>query len=553
MVCIRKNLSFLVLCLLVFFGQAQPPLNYAITFSDKANSSFSIDHPEAFLSSRAIERRQKQNIPVTFSDLPITPMYKDSVLKVKSIRFLSQSKWFNTLFVEIQDTSVLVKLSLYPFIASIERLPGTADKKAAEVRKKLEILEGNEEGLTAADYGRGYNQIAMLNGTFLHGLGYSGQNMLIAVIDAGFTGAPEMPALSRLWKEGRVLATYDFVAKQQDVFDHGTHGTYVLSTMAAWQPGTLIGTAPEASYLLLRSEDGGGEYLAEEYFWVAAAEMADSAGADVVNTSLGYSTFDDADQDHAYADMDGNTTFITRGADMAASKGMLVINSAGNSGNADWYYITAPADGDSVLTVGAVGPDRQYASFSSKGPSYDGRIKPNVAAQGSSAVFAGLEGGAFSGSGTSFSSPILAGMAACLWQAHPEASNMDIYRAIEASGDHFLTPDPFTGHGIPDFGLAHLKLLNIKEKYLKEGIVLAALPNPFSGRLYVYLGTRSAENAEITLTDMAGRKVYERDHGLRADEEQLINLGDLSFLPAGVYLLRVETGNGVRVEKVVKQ
>ena len=552
------GLTNYIACLLLVFQSfsllsQRGPFQYSIVFSDKSNSGYSIDRPDEFLSERSIERRKNQNIPIEESDLPISPTYIDSILKVNSITYLTKSRWFNQLIVSVKDTSVLAKVRRYSFIQSIDKLPGNTEKSGKLVNKELEVEEGEALSIKKLEYGNGSNQIEMLNGKFLHENGFMGQGVLIGVIDAGYTKANELKAFDKLWNEKRVIGYYDFVDNDNTVFEKSNHGTYVLSTMAAYLPGELIGTAPEASYLLLRSEDAGAEYLAEEYFWVAAAEYADSMGADVLNTSLGYTTFDDNEQDHTYADLDGNTTFITRGADKAASKGILVINSAGNSGNGDWFYIGAPADGDSVLAIGAVNPESEYASFSSKGPSFDQRVKPNVAAQGSNAVIASFEGGTRTGNGTSFSSPILTGMAACLWQAFPSFGNMDILHTIEASANQFNNPDAFIGYGIPDFTLAYFRLFEKRTQDRITDDLIKVVPNPFRDRLYLYLYAATNQQVEIQIHDMMGRTVYEGEQTFTSGEENLINIQDVSTLSAGMYLLQVKMNEKTWTDKLIKQ
>ncbi len=322
----------------------------------------------------------------------------------------------------------------------------------------------------------------MLNGIALHDMGYDGTGMTIAVLDAGFLHADTLRVFDSLWMNGQILGTKDFVSPQSpDIFGAHYHGAMVLSTMGGNWPGKMVGTAPHAHYWLLRSEDGGSEYLIEELNWVSAAEFADSVGADVINSSLGYTTFDNPSQNHTYADMDGNTTPITIGADMAVSKGMIVVNSAGNDGGSSWQYIDAPADGDSVFSIGAVTASGNYASFSSTGPTYDGRIKPNVVAQGSGSTIINPYNGLVStGSGTSFSSPITAGMVACLWSAHPNKRTTQIMDAIQQSGSLAGNPNNQLGWGIPDYLAAH-NLLSQPVTYNFSLHLKVFLGGPFNG------------------------------------------------------------------------
>jgi subtilisin family serine protease len=315
--------------------------------------------------------------------------------------------------------------------------------------------------------------------------------------------------------------------------------------------GRYIGTAPDATYYLFVTENDSSEYPVEEDYWVAAAEWADSAGIDVFNTSLGYTTFDDSTLNHTYADLDGNTTRITRAVDMAAKKGILSVNSAGNSGTNPWYYISAPADADSNLTVGAVGPDRVYAPFSSKGPSADGRVKPNVATQGLQPYIVSPLGEIFPANGTSFASPIMAGMAACLWQAFPDKNNMQIIRAIEQSASRYTSPDDYTGYGIPDMAKAFYLLSNT---YNSSSLQLMVLNNPFVDRCRILFSSAVASNITLDLCDFNGKKITSENFVLAANVPGFYTLDVADkLLPAGVYVVKITDESGPMTIKLVKQ
>jgi hypothetical protein len=318
--------------------------------------------------------------------------------------------------------------------------------------------------------------------------------------------------------------------------------------MAAELPGTMIGTAPDASYILLRTEDAASEFVIEEYNWACGAEFADSAGADVFNTSLGYTTFDDPQYNHTYADMNGDSTVITMAADIAASKGILVVNSAGNSGGSPWNYIGAPADGDSVLTVGAVDINEVIANFSSHGPSFDGRVKPNVCTLGLG-TFLAFDNGTFGYSGgTSFSSPIMAGAAGCLWQARPAFSNMQIFHAIEQSADRYNHPDSLYGYGIPDMMQAWILLGG--EQPPAEDVIISVYPNPFQTSFNIIFYTPQNSNLHLEIFDMAGKKVYEQ---LNTANRYYQSISLNNSLAKGVYVLRLTTASKVFYRKIVRQ
>ena len=321
----------------------------------------------------------------------------------------------------------------------------------------------------------------MIGGLQLHENGYFGDNINVAIFDAGFMGVDILPIFNNLWDNNKIIFTRDFVNNNKNVFDYSQHGTMVLSVMGGYMLDSLIGTAPMANYLLFRTEDSESETMVEEDYWAAAAELADSIGVDIINSSLGYTImYDDTINSHTYSDMDGNTTIITKAADRAASRGILVVNSAGNSGLSSWYHIGAPADGDSVLAIGAVDYLGKIASFSSRGPSFDGRIKPNVCAKGVSVVVADQDSTIRYANGTSFSAPIISGLSACLWQAissnNIELSNMDIINLIQESSSLFSNPNDSLGYGIPNFYLSYLNSSIDSSNYDNQ---INIFPNPF--------------------------------------------------------------------------
>ena len=442
------------------------PSKYWIQFRDRVNSPYSLDNASEFLSAKAIQRRSQQGIELKENDLPVNPAYV-SAIAATGAQVLNRMKWFNAITIQIEDTSIMASIRALPFVVNsgkvaklkkktpaeqfMEDLMKQYEQNEAELAKQQLALKQNNE----AFYGNANVQIEMLNGDKLHNMGFQGQGVTVAVLDAGFYHADQIAFFDSLRNSGRLLGTHDFVQGGTSVFEDNSHGLSVLSTMAGYVPGVFVGTAPKASYWLLRTEDADSENLIEEDNWVCGAEFADSVGAQIINSSLGYTVFDDSSANHSYSELNGNTTRISIGADIAASKGILVINSAGNSGADPWKYVGAPADADSVLSIGAVDAERNYASFSSQGPTSDGRIKPNVSAMGELSWVINSSGLPGKSNGTSFSSPILAGMAACLWQAHPEAKSMEVFKAIEQSADQYATPDEKKGFGIPDFLLAH--------------------------------------------------------------------------------------------------
>ncbi len=432
------------------------PDKYWIQFTDKANSPFSIDEPEEFLSYRAIDRRNRYNIPIIEQDIPVNPDYVQAIIEIGA-SIIHSSRWFNGISIHTDDTTMLERIRELSFVAQIKTVktlsgsyPVSKYDKFDRISKLAGFFKSGGTDTTYFDYGATTRQTGMLNGHILHNQGYHGQGMIIAVLDGGFTNVDINPVFDSLWQNNQIIENWDFVKGTPLGFDGHPHGGQVLSLMGANVPGSIVGTAPKASYILLRTEDGATEFRIEEDNWVAGAEFADSAGADLINSSLGYTTFDDTSMNYSYRDMDGNTTRITQAADIAASKGLLVVTSASNEGASEWHYIGAPADGDSVFSIGAVDSQGVYAYFSSTGPTFDGRIKPNVCAQGYQAALADSQGTVFLGNGTSYSSPIICGMTACLWQSNKSLNNMEIIRIIEQSGSQANQPDSLLGYGIPD-------------------------------------------------------------------------------------------------------
>ena len=564
---LRKLFLFLVFPSVICHLPSDLSAQYSkfwIQFTDKNNNPYSVSNPSAFLSSRAILRRTVQGISVIQNDLPVTPSYIDSVKAVPNVTVINRSKWFNAVTIFTTDTNALNTINAFSFVGGVQpvqRLHGNR-KIEEESYKDVFLTEKKKETVLpfSYNYGPSFHQINMINGVCLHNNGFDGTGMQIAVLDAGFWKVDSLPAFDSLRTNGQILGTWDFVGNDSMVYDAHTHGMMVLSLMGGNIPGQIVGTAPKAKYWLLRTEEGATEYIIEEDNWVSGAEFADSCGADVFNTSLGYTEFDDSTQNHAYADMDGNTTRITIATDIAASKGILPVNSAGNSAWSPWFYIGAPADADSVLAVGAVDSLMNCAGFSSRGPSFDGRVKPNVAAMGQDVYTASPGGGIGKGSGTSFSSPITAGMVACLWQANPGTTNMQVFNAIQQSASQFLVPDSLLGYGIPDFCAADILLSQMEQNNKKDEIYI--YPNPTSGEFKIQIGNGQwavGNQYRIEIVNVLGEKVYEEALTLKGTNTSTLQGGGQTFsisLPSGlghgIYFLNLRAGEKSYSAKVLK-
>lgn len=550
---LKKITAFVAFLMLFQFATAQEPSQvYWVQLKDKSGSIYSLNTPSDFLSQKAIERRLRQNIAISIRDLPLNEAYTNTI-KATDVTILAQSKWLNSLTISCADTNTINTIVALPFVTGVKKIETTATNKQI---KKFEIAASpigpsieKSSRASALSYGYSFKQADQINADCLHDMGFQGEGMTIAVFDAGFFDVHILPAFDSLRINNHLLGTRDFVTGDTMVFEDFPHGMNVLSCMAANLPGLLVGTAPKADYWLLRTEDANSETLIEEFYWLEAAEFADSVGVDVINSSLGYNYFDNSADDHTYADMDGNTTIITQAADMAAATGMMVVTSAGNYGAGPWYKITAPGDADSALTVGAVDSLGIIAPLSSRGPTFDGRIKPNTVARGLNAVCAANSGGVMYANGTSFSSPITAGAVACLWQSNPSATNMDLIAAIEQSAHMNSNPDTIMGYGIPDFCAARTILTGIDKPQIDNDKLLV-FPNPFENELEIFFYTRTKQSINISIHDLYGRELfYSKKY---TNNLPTIKLTETLQLSKGVYLLRVATSNEMFYQKIIK-
>lgn len=452
-----KKLVLLVFALnicLGTFAQFTPEdtLKYRISLKDKAATDYSLQKPEMYLSKKSIERRKRQGLEIDSTDLPVCKKYVDAIRK-KGVHVLVTGKWDNFVTVSCNDSMLIAEIAGLPFVRSTERVWRGVAKRASERDSLI-----NKPLRTDSLYGPAITQIKMSHADRLHEAGFKGQGMTIAVIDAGFHNVDKIEAMKNI----NILGTRDFVNPEADIYAESSHGMSVLSCMAMNQPNVMIGTAPEASYWLLRSEDEYSENLVEQDYWAAAIEFADSVGVDLVNTSLGYYSFDDPTKNYRYRDLNGHYALMSREAAKAADKGIVVVCSAGNSGSGSWKKITPPGDAENVITVGAVNKYGVLAPFSSVGNTADGRVKPDVVAVGLGSDVMGTDGNLRHANGTSFSSPIICGMVACLWQACPELTAKEIIELVRRSGDRAVFPDNIYGYGIPDLWKAYQSTVNTR-------------------------------------------------------------------------------------------
>lgn len=520
---------------------------YWIGFTNKNNTEYSLDNPAEYLSERSIQRRIKQNIPIDSLDLPVNQNYIDSVLSV-NVQFVHASKWLNGITVSSNLANFADSISTWSFIRQVQQTkPGTTTKSAGN--KFIEEKFTDTTPIDTGYYGSSAQQIGMMEGQFLHNRNFWGEGLHIAILDAGFLNVDKYPAFDSLWGNNQILGTRDFVNPNDDFFSTHYHGMSVLSCMGGNIPGQLVGTAPKASFWLLRSEESGSEYIIEEDNWVAAAEFADSVGADIINSSLGYTEFEDTATSHVYADMNGNTTRVTQGANIAASRGMLVFSSAGNERNNSWVRIVAPSDGKNVIGVGAVDENFYPAFFSSAGPAANGAQKPNVSAMGYRTTVVRPNGIIGLANGTSFSSPVLAGMAASLWQAFPGKTAIEIKETIEKSGHLYNSPDSLQGYGVPNMKTASALLDPLSVQVAQKSSSWFIYPNPVKDKIVLHSTTNPLPvEMKIDLYTLDGRMVKNWQKRLSSS----VVLNGLNTLDIGVYLLSIRANNSVETFQINK-
>lgn len=513
-----------------------------VYFNAKPGATAFFSNPLTELSQRSIDRRMAQNIALDFKDAPIHQPYIDQVSNATGITVLAKSKWLNCVHVrgEVSDIDALSALS---FVDHIKYASNNLNSRSV-INNPRRKKQRRTQSLISFNYGNSYNQIHMLNGDLLHVQNYTGTGKIIAVFDAGFPGVNTLDPFKRLRDNNLILGGYDFVNKSADFYTSDDHGTMVLSTMGGYVDDALVGTAPDAAYYLFITEDVASENPVEESNWVEAAEQADRLGVDVITSSLGYFAFDNPNYGHTYEDMTGNAAFGSQGANIAFTRGIIVVASAGNEGNADEPHVGVPAEANNVLAIGSVRSNRVRSSFSSIGPSFDGRIKPDIMAQGSASVLSNVDGEIVTANGTSFSGPIMAGMIATLWSALPNLTNQEIVNLVRQSADRYNTPDNEYGYGIPDFNQALNTVLLKAETQLKNKF--SVYPNP-AGNSISISGISGFENVTISLYNPLGQLVLQQQV---SEQESKVTL---SSIGSGMYLYTIENGHYSQTGKITKQ
>lgn len=535
------------------FSQQQDAIVY---FNSKPNSAAFFANPNIELSARSLARRTTQNIPLLLNDAPINQQFINDIVASNGITVLAKSKWLNCVYVRgLQfDISALRNLSFVQNVKFLDASINNRSKNPIEEKfvKSKPIVNTNsvQKPNSVFNYGNSFNQIHQMNGDILHQQNFTGTGMVIAVLDSGFPGVNTAQPFQRLIINNQILGGYDFVNDNNDYFSGDSHGTSVLSCMGGYTDGKLVGTAPDAKYYLYQTEDNESDFPynenpVEEANWVEAAEEADRVGADVITSSLGYFGYENTNYSHIYDDMIGDKNFASKGLNIAFSKGIICVISAGNAGGSSEPHVGIPAEANKALAIGSVQVNRLRSGFSSIGPSFDGRIKPDLMAQGSNSVLSDTDGNITTASGTSFAGPIFAGMITSFWQAVPTLTNQQVVDLVRQSADNFATPNNQYGYGIPDFQLALSNATLSSESFLENQKMFTIAPNPTNNSIEISF-PNNFDNAKISLFNVLGQNV---SCNKITNSNSNLSLTDLN---SGIYLYKIETENYSQSGKIIK-
>ncbi|CAM4390221.1 S8 family serine peptidase [Flavobacterium terrigena] len=537
-----KKLYFLLILVVANFGYAQIEDAW-VYFNDKPSSATFLANPLTMLTQRSLDRRTAQNISLDITDVPVEQTYITQITAATGITVMAKSKWLNALHIrgtqaDIQALTALSFVNNVKF-ANHSLNPGG---RISQNANKIQAVNKNLDAQVTYNYGGSQNQIEMLNGHLLHQQNFTGQGKIIAVLDAGFPGVNTAAPFQNLITNNKILGGYNFPDANTNYFSRNNHGTNVLSTMGGFVEGQLVGTAPNSQYYLFITEDVNSENPVEESYWVEAAELADYYGVDVINSSLGYLNYDNTNYSYQYDDMIGNKTFASRGVNMAFSKGIVVVISAGNSGATVEPHIATPGDAIGALTIGAVNSTEVYASFSSIGPSFDGRVKPDVCAKGAGTTVSSPTGTIYTSNGTSFSSPVIAGMIATFWSAVPTLTAQQVVNFVKQSADNYNAPTNQKGYGIPDFQLALNNALGLEPIEPNQSFLV--YPNPAENQITFQLEKK--QKGIVYLYDVLGQNI------LIKEISENNNVIDIQNLSNGVYYYNFESDKAFK-GKIIKK
>ncbi|WP_438968700.1 S8 family serine peptidase [Nonlabens sp.] len=517
-----KKLTFILFVFTTISAYTQD-FHALVFFNDKPNTAASLSNLQTILTQRAIDRKTRHNIPIDDRDMPMNQAYVSQIKIQPGITYKAQSKWFNCVHVvgAVVDINALLNLSFVSNISYTDSSTVASRSNESSDNKYADLVT------TPLTYGTAANQIQMIGLDDLHNTGNTGDGMLIAVTDSGFPNVYINTGFTQLRNNNGIAGGWDFVDRDATIYEDHFHGSRVLSVMAGNDPGNFEGTAPDARYYLFRTEEAAQETPAEMSYWVQAAERADSLGVDVINVSLGYLGFDNPAESLSYQDMNGTTAFISQGTNVAFEKGMIVVTSAGNSGNSTSHpYNAAPADALGAFSIGSVTATEVKSSFSSIGPTFDGRIRPDIAARGSGTATIDEAGNIVGSSGTSFSAPMISGAIACLMQAFPNLTPQEILDAVRDSGSQSIRPDNLLGYGIPDFGAA--------QQILSSSNYTAADFSYYVKDKILFFDSAQGENLNsFQLYNLQGQLIIEK----AATQDSFVDLNQVSN---GLYFFKVD-------------
>ncbi len=520
-----RQISFSILLLLFVVSiqsqESTQSYKFRIYLKDKGLTDYTISEPERFLSKQSIQRKINQGIVVDETDLPISSDYFN-LISLAGGKVVSHSKWFNTIVVQLNDSSKINNFLNLSFVDSAKYVwRGSEAILNKAMRPRLSFTDFSLSH-KLDNWGQSEAQFEMHNATKMYKSTFAGRGINVAIIDAGFTNVDVIP----YFMANNIVEYKSFVPDGEVMVD-SDHGTRVFSTISGLVPGKILGSATGANFYLFQSEEVATEFPIEEDYWVRAVEYADSVGVDVINSSLGYNSFDDNQLNYSHEHLDGRSSIMTLAADMAYAKGMIVVTSAGNEGSKPWQKISVPGDATNALTVGAVGIDSIIAPFSSKGFTADNRIKPDVVSVGSGTITIGRTGDIEPSNGTSFSAPFMAGMVATLWSINPDINRSDLLDIIRQSSDRYHNPDSVYGNGIPNIGIAMAKVLESlpihHDKYIDANFEIVKNDDSSSFEITLVDPKFDANLHYVTLLDENGDILMQQ---LMKESKQRMMMGD---------------------------